>query len=130
MMRCVRCRLLVWVVITAVAFPLAVAQAHNGSWAIDVVRPGDTLSAIAKRHGTTWKRLAHLNGVSRLNVFTDKALIVPRSSLTVGCGGTLWELAMRHGMDVSALRHANDPRTGQHLVRGKRIPMPQAARAP
>lgn len=130
MMRCVRCRLLVWVVITAVAFPLAVAQAHNGSWAIDVVRPGDTLSAIAKRHGTTWKRLAQLNGLSRLHLVPGQALIVPRSSLTVGSGDTLWELAMRHGMDVSALRHANDLRTGQHLVRGKRIRIPPPARAP
>ncbi|MBN2909580.1 LysM peptidoglycan-binding domain-containing protein [Polycladomyces sp. WAk] len=129
MMRRVWCRLLVLVVVTAFAVPSAAAQKTDG-WAIDVVQLGDTLSVIAKRHGTTWKRLAQLNGLSRPHLTPGQALIVPRSSLPVRSGDTLWELAMRHGMAVSPLGHANDLRAEHSLVSGERIRIPQPARSP
>lgn len=55
--------LLVVSLLVAFATP-ASAVPKTGSWAIDVVQPGDTLSAIANCHGTTWQRLMQLNGLT------------------------------------------------------------------
>lgn len=122
-------RLLVLVMVIAFAAPSAAAQ-KTSSWAIDVVQPGDTLSTIAKHHGTTWKRLAQLNGLSRPHLVPGQALIVPRLSLPVRSGDTLWELAIRHSITDRTLRHANDLRVDEPLISGKRIRIPQPARAP
>ncbi|GAB6932692.1 glycosyl hydrolase family 18 protein [Calditerricola satsumensis] len=120
--------LLVLPLFIALASPQA--SARTSGWAIDVVQPGDTLSRVAKRHGTTWQRLAQLNGLTRPEVVPGQALIVPRPSLSVRPGDTLWELAVRHGTSVKALRQVNGLRADQPLVPGTRLRIPQDGRRP
>ncbi len=64
-------------------------SAYGGSRTIDViVTPGDTLSAIAERHGTTAANLARLNDISPDTLTAGQRLIVPRpGSGVVGSGG-------------------------------------------
>jgi len=50
----------------------ASAVPKTGSWAVDVVQPGDTLSAIANCHGTTWQRLMQLNGLTPPTLYRGK----------------------------------------------------------
>jgi len=121
--------LLVVSLLVAFATP-ASAVPKTGSWAIDVVQPGDTLSAIANCHGTTWQRLMQLNGLTRPDIVPGQALIVPRSSLTVRAGDTLWELAVRHGTTTGALRRANGLCSDSILTPGTRLRIPQDARIP
>ena len=49
-----------------------------------VVRPGDTLSAIARRHGTTVRALVTANGMANANVplQINKLLVIPRPGTT------------------------------------------------
>jgi len=51
--------------LAASAIPLAAGLSHIMKKAADYsVAKGDTLSGIAKRHGTTWQNLAQLNGIT------------------------------------------------------------------
>jgi len=48
------------------------------------IQPGDTLSAIAERFGTTWQALAQVNNIANPNlIFPDRMLTIPN-----GTGGT------------------------------------------
>ncbi len=101
---------------------------------------GDTLSAIAERHGTTVASLRKVNGLRGSTVRSGQLLKVPssgsssisasRSSRTtsrsasashakhagkrvrVGRGETLWQIAQRNGVSVASLKKANGLRSG------------------
>jgi len=101
---------------------------------------GDTLSTIAKRHGTTVASLRKVNGLRGSTVRSGQLLKVPspgsssisasRSSRTtsrsasvsrgkhagkrvrVGRGETLWQIAQRNGVSVASLKKANGLRSG------------------
>jgi len=104
------------------------------------IRHGDTLSALAKRYGTTVDALARANHISNPNLIrTGQKLDIPgrgdsyerknsshsarsASSYTVRSGDTLSEIAARHGTSVDELVRANNIknrnliRVGQHLT--------------
>ncbi|MBW3614566.1 MAG: M23 family metallopeptidase [Actinobacteria bacterium] len=64
----------------AVAKPI-VAVASPGGAAVHEVKPGETLSGIAKRYGTTVAELQALNGLSNANAVRDgKSLKLPASA--------------------------------------------------
>jgi LysM repeat protein len=88
-----------------------------------VVHPGDTLSAIALRHGTTVSALAEANQLADPNfIRIGQLLQIPDSKLgtpgytsaakdsetyTVVHGDTLISIARRHGLDLTALARGN-----------------------
>lgn len=86
-----------------------------------VVR-GDSLWAVAKKHGITYQELAAANNLSsNASLAIDQKLIIPRRavtaqapeaapsgpSYTVRSGDTLSTIARRNGTSVAALRSAN-----------------------
>jgi N-acetylmuramoyl-L-alanine amidase len=109
---------------TAAAAPTVVAATTY------VVRPGDTLTAIAARHGTTVSALAAANRISdpdlvrvgQLLRIPDTAAGLPgytagapdMEQYTVQPGDRLSLIARRFGMDLAALARAN--RMGVHAL--------------
>lgn len=90
-----------------------------------VVRPGDTLGSIARRHGTTARRLMALNGLSspdRINVGQSLQLggsADAGGSHVVKRGDTLASIAQRYGTTVRALQRAN--RISNHIIRPDQV---------
>lgn len=106
-------------------------SAEGARAATVVVRRGDTLSAIAERHGTSVGAIATANGIKDPNlVVAGQRLRVPgdsSSTYVVRRGDTLSEIALRSGTSVRALARANrlsDP----NLIRvGQRLRVPSGA---
>jgi LysM repeat protein len=92
------------------------------------VQPGDTLSGIAARFGTTWQHLQQINGLADPNrIFPGQVLLIDgpepvRRTYTVQPGDTLSAIAARFGTTYQAIAAANgiaDPNLifpGQLLV--------------
>jgi LysM repeat protein len=76
------------------------------------VKRGDTLTGIAKAHGTTWQTLARINGLSNPNLINvGQQIKLPSGSSTshtVQRGDTLSKIAADNGTTVSALAKANN----------------------
>jgi len=90
------------------------------------VRPGDTLSVIALRNGTSIDDLRSLNRLQNDRIFAGETLTVginPQAASSgigeyhVGPGDTLSEIARVHGMTLSELRAVNRL-TGDTIVAG------------
>ena len=106
------------------------------------VRRGDTLSGIAKRHGTDVQALAKLNHIANPNlIHVGDVLVLPGNSgsggtsqgggtYTVRRGDTLSGIAKRHGTDVQTLaklNHIANPNlihVGDVLVLPGNVPAP------
>ena len=110
----------------------------NGNY---TVKPGETLSEIAERHGTTVQRLMQLNGLrSPQDLWAGSRIQVPgaggssassagrtttvNANYTVKPGETLSELAERYGTTVDRLMQLNNLRSAQDLWAGSRIQVP------
>ena len=105
------------------------------------VRQGDTLEKIARRNGTTVKRLCQLNGIKetkilhpgdRLRVSGNAASAAPKSSAsssnsggaavyTVRSGDTLSKIARAHGSTVARLCQLNGISQNSTLRIGQKI---------
>lgn len=79
-----------------------------------VIQPGDTLSEIAQRYGTTVSTLTSLNGISDPNkIYAGNTLKVPESEggsaqyYTIRPGDTLSGIAQKFGTTVNALASLN-----------------------
>lgn len=79
-----------------------------------IVQPGDTLTSIALRHGTTVQTLMLLNHITNpWWIYPGQRLLLPESQprpgrvYTVLPGDTLYSIAWRHGTTVEALAAAN-----------------------
>lgn len=90
------------------------SPAPTPSYITYVVQPGDTLSEIALRYGTTYQTLAALNNLSDPNlIYAGQTLRVPEGSgslaryYTIQSGDTLSEIALRFGTTVAALQRLN-----------------------
>ncbi|WP_298577619.1 LysM peptidoglycan-binding domain-containing protein [uncultured Luteimonas sp.] len=100
------------------------------------VRPGDTLSAIAARFGTTAQALAQSNGIrnpdlihagTTLRVPAGEAAPAPATSYTIRPGDTLSEIAGRMGTTVQALAQANGIRNPDLIHAGNTLSLPAGA---
>jgi len=105
-----------------------------------VVRPGDTLSAIAARHGTTIRALVDANRLSDPNLIrVGQLLRIPDSSValpgytagardddlyTVQPGEGLLAVARHWGVDPTALARANGIGVHTPLLRGTTLRIP------
>jgi LysM repeat protein len=123
--------------------PLVVvgALALGGSAGTYVVRPGDTLSAIAGRLGVSVGDLAKANGITDPNrVYAGKTLVVPGGGTvtaqaapstpaparvhTVAAGETLSGIAARYGTTIGAIVSANKLADPNHVVVGTKLQIP------
>ncbi|MFO7609366.1 MAG: LysM peptidoglycan-binding domain-containing protein [Candidatus Krumholzibacteriia bacterium] len=78
--------------------------------AVHVVREGDTLTAIAGRHGLTVRQLQAINGLDGDRIYVGQSLRLreaERSVHVVERGDALSEIAEAYGLTVSRLRHMN-----------------------
>jgi LysM repeat protein len=100
-----------------------------------VVKPGETLSEIAERYGTSVQRLMQLNGLrSPQDLWAGSRIQVPGAggsnagsgNYTVKPGETLSEIAERYGTSVQRLMQLNGLRSAQDLWAGSRIQVPGA----
>nr|WP_255209258.1 LysM peptidoglycan-binding domain-containing protein [Microbacterium oleivorans] len=100
--------------------------ASRNSVKTHIVARGDTISAIAATHGVRtadvlawnglgWRSVIHPGDVLRLGPKESRADAEAKpkaraaaSTYTVRAGDTLWSIAARHGVTVSALSRAND----------------------
>jgi LysM repeat protein len=126
---------------TAAALALALLLPLPGLAGEVVVKPGETLSEIAERYGTSVERLMKLNGLrSPQDLWAGSRIQVPGASgvsggrtgsagsgnYTVKSGETLSEIAERYGTSVERLMQINGLRSPQDLWAGSRIQVPGA----
>lgn len=85
------------------------------------VQPGETLSSIARRYGTTWQVIARANNVSNPNqIYVGQKLKIPTSGgtttgTTTGCrirhtvkvGEWVWQIARNYGVSPYDILAAN-----------------------
>lgn len=91
------------------------------------VRPGDTLTRIAARHGVSTAALARANGLSdpnRISAGTRLVLPAATSTYVVRRGDTLAGIARRFGTSVSALVSGNSLRDANLIRVGQRLTVP------
>ncbi|HVM24533.1 MAG TPA: LysM peptidoglycan-binding domain-containing protein [Candidatus Limnocylindrales bacterium] len=119
----------------------------GGALAADpvVVRPGDTLTSISKRHGVPIPRIVELNGLAdpnriyvgqRLRVTGASASAAPSPapaapaararSHTVRLGETLTHIAARYDVTVGAIASANGIANPSRIFAGQRLNIPGA----
>jgi LysM repeat protein len=132
---------------TGAAPATASSVAPGGSY---VVRPGDSLVAIAARHGVTVSQLASTNGLSaNAWVYVGQRLKIPGGSsaptstsapsapvasaggtYVVRRGDTLISIAARHRVRVADLARANGMHTNSWVYTGQRLKIPGGSSAP
>lgn len=87
-----------------------------------VVQPGDSLSGIARRIGTSVASLRETNGLTSDRIYAGQRLRIPADAsfdsgelrrYRVRRGDTLWEISRRFGVSVRALRGANGLRSNR-----------------
>lgn len=107
--------------------PQGQASASGGSV---VVRRGDTLIAIARRHGTTVGALQSANGLGRSSrIYAGQTLRLPDGAVAssgtvyhrVRRGDTLGKIARRYGTSVGQLCRWNDMRSTDTLYPGQSL---------
>lgn len=106
-----------------------------------VVKPGETLSEIADRHGVSLTRLMQANGITNPNlVVAGQSLRLPGSSaagagssrgasVTVQPGDTLSDIADRQGISLNQLMQANGITNPDVVVAGQKLVLPGSRRA-
>ena len=114
--------------------PAPAASTNQGTY---TVKAGDTLSAIATAHGTSYEVLAQVNGISNPNeIYVGQTLkftaptrttsvattAAKRGAYTVTAGDTLYEIAQKVGVNwqhLAQTNHISQPYTiyvGQKLA--------------
>jgi LysM repeat protein len=121
----------------------AAAPTASGQADVYVVKSGDSLHTIARRHNLTVAALKERNGLASNNLKPGQRLILTGSTATpvvarraesppvdthvVKAGDTLYTIARRHGMALEDLKRINDL-TGSQLKIGQRLAL--ASREP
>ena len=120
--------------ITAVALVIvlltpSLAAAHEKH----EVKPGDSLSVIAQRHGVTVKELAAANGISNLHLIrVGQILRIPGAGPTyyeVKAGDTLSQIAVGAGVSTRQLVEANGLADANRIRVGQRLVLPAGSRS-
>lgn len=93
------------------------------------IQPGDTLSSIAARFGTTWEHLQAINGIQNANVIFAGQTIRVRGEAqtkyyTVGRGDTLSGIAARFKTTWQTLQQLNGIPNANLIYAGQRLRLP------
>ena len=116
----------------------------NGSGGTYTVRPGDTLSGIAARFGTTYQELARINHISNPNlIYPGQQIRLPGGSqgtnppgngsggtYTVKAGATLSGIAARYGTTWQRLAEINNLSNPNLIYPGQQIRLSPASNTP
>jgi spore germination protein len=94
---------------------------------IEVVNPGESLWAIAKRYGVSVDEIVRVNELddpTRLTV--GQALLIPTDDSVhiVAPGESLWSIARRYGTTVEAIARLNNLASPSQLYVGQRLRIP------
>ena len=124
----------------ASAAPMAaVAGAPQASGVYYTVRPGDTLSGIARWYGTTVQAIMQANHLRNTTIFVGQVLFIPTGGGGGGGGGgshqcsqhyivqrgdTLSGIARWFGVSTSALAQANGISNPSRIYAGQRLCIP------
>jgi LysM repeat protein len=94
------------------------------------VQKGDTLSKIAKRHGTTVAKLQELNNIDNPNFIRGGQELILKESdgnYIVKSGDSLSKIAKAHGTTVEALVSANNIQDVNLIRKGAKLTIPQSS---
>jgi LysM repeat protein len=107
------------------------------------VRPGDTLTSIARRSGVSIERIVQLNGIADPNrIYVGQQLklehaVTPANASEGGevvhvvrSGESTWGIAMRYGVTVAAIAEANGMVNPSRIFAGTRLVIPGVAADP
>ncbi len=113
---------------------LALAAPYSEGPVVHLVKPGESLSAIAREYGTTVAALVQANAISNPNlIYVGQRLVIPSSeespaqistAYTVQRGDTLSAIALRFGTTVAALAQANGLSNPNLIYVGQRLLIP------
>ncbi|MBN1657750.1 MAG: LysM peptidoglycan-binding domain-containing protein [Anaerolineae bacterium] len=127
-------KVMVLTVLALVVVAAALPPAAQAQGAVYVVQPGDNLSSIAVRYGTTVQAIMRANGLGNPNfIYVGQRLTLPGSSGGGGGGGgvhvvqageTLYSIARRYGTTASAIASANGLRNMNYIYAGQRLTIP------
>ena len=87
--------------------------------AVYVVVRGDYLARIAKRKGTTIKRLMQINALQSDRIYVGQKLRLREAATTVHIverGDALWEIARAYGMTVKEIKRINNLKSDRILI--------------
>ncbi len=115
-------------------------SAPASSAATYVIRRGDSLSSIAKRHGTTIEELCALNGITRNTIIKEGERLTIRtkggevssgatSIYTVRAGDNLSSIAKRHGTTVTKICSLNGISRNSTLSIGQKLKLSSSSAA-
>ncbi len=94
---------------------------------IQVIRTGETLTAVALRTGTNVEQLLAINGLPGPAVVPGQALLVPSTAYVVEPGDTLWSISQISGVPMPVLIRAN-PGADRVLYPGRTLRIPPVPR--
>lgn len=110
----------------------AAPSSYSGGYYM--VRPGDTLGAIARYYGTTIAAIKAANGLTSNTIYVGQRLRIPApvSAHQTGCSGmymvmagdTLSSIASHFGVNTYALAQANGISNASQIYVGQRICIP------
>ncbi len=125
-------------VVPALARPGAAQAVHSPQQAVaHVVRPGETLTTIARAYHVTVEAIARANNlVNPDRIYAGQTLVIPGGApyvpppATGGCecvvqaGDTLSAIAARYGTTVQAIMAANGLRNPDYIYIGQKLVIP------
>jgi N-acetylmuramoyl-L-alanine amidase len=126
------------------------ASRESRSTRVHIVSPGSTLSHVALRYGVSVSAIVAANRIVNPSmIFSGQRLVIPRASAprqsgsrssggggsarraapivhVVGHGSTLWHIALRYGVSVSAIVATNGIADPSRIFAGQRLVIPRA----
>jgi len=120
----------------ALLYPTAVRAQTS---IVHVVQPGENLFRISLRYGTTVDDIMAANGLTSIYIYVGQELVIPDASgepapqptptpstdaYVVQPGDTLSSIALRHGVTVWALVHANNLKNQHTIYAGQSLLIP------
>lgn len=112
---------------TAAQATKPVKKVDNTRATVYTVKPGDTLSGIAQKYGTTVAKLQSLNGISNPNkIYAGQKLKISGSApvkqyYTVKVGDTLSGIAAKYGTSVNRLASLNGIKNPNLIRAGQKL---------
>lgn len=95
---------------------------------IEVVNPGDSLWAIARRYGVSVDDIVRINEIDEpTRLAVGQALVIPTSDTVhrVVAGESLWTISRRYGVSVEDIIRVNNLTDPSQLYIGQRLQIPR-----